>query len=153
DYVVHIAHGIARFCGMRMLPKTSSVLRAESYGEENPDPTSKDEGRRTNDAEEENLVLEFRDSVFLYVPASRIDLVQTSVGGPQADPELSKLGGTSWGRRKDKVEEAVRDMAAEMIQIQAVRQSVPGFAFPGDSDWQKEFEEAFPYQETPDQLS
>ena len=85
---------------------------------------------RSPSREEENLILEFRDGVFLYVPASRIDLVQKYVGGQQAEPELSKLGGTAWGKKKDKVAEAVRDMAAEMIQLQAVRQAVPGFAFP-----------------------
>lgn len=155
DYVVHVAHGIARFRGMRMLAKTSSVLSAQSFEEDQftTDDITKDEGRRTEDAQEEHLVLEFRDSVFLYVPASRIDLVQKYVGGQQAEPELSKLGGTSWGRKKDKVAEAVRDMAAEMIQLQAVRQSVPGFSFPADTDWQREFEAAFPYQETPDQMS
>ena len=155
DYVVHVAHGIARFRGMKMLAKTSSVLGQQSNedGQTDSDEFAKDEGRRTKDAEEEHLVLEFREHVYLYVPASRIDLVQKYVGGHQAEPELSRLGGTSWGRKKDKVADAVRDMAAEMIQLQAVRQSVPGFAFPGDSDWQREFEAAFPYQETPDQLS
>ncbi|MFO0824522.1 MAG: DEAD/DEAH box helicase [Gemmataceae bacterium] len=91
--------------------------------------------------------------MFLYVPATRIDLVQKYVGGSQAEPELSKLGGLSWGRKKEKVAEAVRDMAADMIQVQAVRQAMPGFAFTPDTDWQREFEAAFPYQETPDQLS
>ena len=91
--------------------------------------------------------------MFLYVPATRIDLVQKYVGGQQTEPELSKLNGTAWGRKKDRVSEAVRDMAADMIQVQAVRQAVPGFAFPPDSEWQKEFEAAFPFQETPDQLS
>ncbi|HEV3438679.1 MAG TPA: transcription-repair coupling factor [Gemmata sp.] len=155
DYIVHVAHGIGRFRGMRMLSKTSSVLSPQSFEEEQSttDGNPNDEGRRTEDAQEEHLVLEFRDSVFLYVPASRIDLVQKYVGGHQAEPELSKLGSTSWGRKKDKVAEAVRDMAAEMIQLQAVRQSVPGFAFPADTDWQREFEAAFPYRETPDQMS
>jgi transcription-repair coupling factor (superfamily II helicase) len=153
DYVVHIAHGIARFCGMRMLDKVARNQESVSDADLGSDSDLTQESSLLAPAAEEHLVLEFRDSVFLYVPASRIDLVQKYVGGSQAEPELSKLGGTSWGRRKDKVEEAVRDMAAEMIQIQAVRQSVPGFAFPSDSDWQKEFEEAFPYQETPDQLS
>jgi transcription-repair coupling factor (superfamily II helicase) len=138
DYVVHIAHGIARFRGMKMLSKGDTD--AGGLSEFGP-------------ATEEHLVLEFRGGALLYVPASRIDLVQKYVGGSHADPELSKLGGTSWGRKKDKVSEAVRDMAAEMIQLQAVRQSVPGFAFPQDTDWQREFEAAFPYQETPDQLS
>jgi transcription-repair coupling factor (superfamily II helicase) len=151
DYVVHVAHGIARFRGMRMLSK-SSVMSPSSLAEE-PGSSTNDQGPMTKDAQEENLILEFRDGVFLYVPATRIDLVQKYVGGQHAEPELSKLNGTAWGRKKEKVSEAVRDMAADMIQVQAVRQAVPGFAFPPDSDWQREFEAAFPYQETPDQLS
>jgi transcription-repair coupling factor (superfamily II helicase) len=91
--------------------------------------------------------------VFLYVPASRIDLVQRYVGGAQSEPELSKLGGAAWGRKKAKVQEAVQDMAAEMLQVQAVRAAIPGYSFPPDSDWQAEFEAQFPYQETPDQLA
>jgi transcription-repair coupling factor (superfamily II helicase) len=135
DYVVHIAHGIARFRGMKVVEKS---------GEEGDE-------RRSRAGMEEHLVLEFRDGVLLYVPASRIDLVQRYVGGQQAEPELSKLGGTSWGRKKDKVAEAVMDMAADMIRVQAVRATLPGFAFPADSEWQQEFDDSFPYQETPDQ--
>ncbi|MBM3983009.1 MAG: transcription-repair coupling factor [Planctomycetes bacterium] len=144
DFVVHVAHGIARFRGMTMLDKASG-------GRKPPDVEVEDEQRAN--AQEEYLILEFRGGTFLYVPATRIDLVQKYVGGHQAEPELSKLHGTSWGRKKERVSEAVRDMAADMIQVQAVRQAVPGFAFPLDSEWQKEFEAAFPYQETPDQLS
>ena len=147
DYVVHVNHGIGRFRGMRMLEKG-----AGSEGREPTDDEEESGGSRSPLAQEENLILEFRDGVFLYVPATRIDLVQRYVGGANAEPELSKLGGMSWGRRKDRVGEAVRDMAAEMIQIQAVRQAVPGHAFPADTDWQREFEAAFPYQETPDQM-
>jgi transcription-repair coupling factor (superfamily II helicase) len=139
DYVVHVAHGIARFRGMTMLEK----------GSDQPAPDEDD----PKTAPEENLILEFRDGVFLYVPASRIDMVQKYVGGSQAEPELSKLGGTAWGRKKAKVAEALQDMAADMIRVHAVRAAVPGHAFPADSDWQKEFEDAFPYQETPDQLT
>ncbi|WP_439630766.1 transcription-repair coupling factor [Gemmata sp.] len=153
DYVVHVAHGIGRFRGMKMLDKgVGSPEPGVSDDEHAEDPYPAPDSRLLTPAEE-NLILEFRDGVFLYVPATRIDLVQKYVGGQQAEPELSKLGGTAWGRKKEKVTEAVRDMAADMIQVQAVRQSVPGFAFPTDSDWQREFEAAFPYQETPDQLS
>ncbi|HEV3385004.1 MAG TPA: DEAD/DEAH box helicase, partial [Gemmata sp.] len=155
DYVVHVAHGIARFRGMKMLVKgvrSQETGVSEDISSDDDEDLSHDSSLLTP-AAEEHLVLEFRGSVFLYVPASRIDLVQKYVGGHQAEPELSKLGGTSWGRRKDKVADAVRDMAAEMIQIQAVRQSVPGYAFPPDTDWQKEFEAAFPYRETPDQFA
>lgn len=143
DYVVHVAHGIARFRGMKILEKTSALLHApEAYS---------DETEQARDAVEENLILEFKDGVFLYVPASRIDLIQKYLGGTQAEPPLSKLGGASWGNRKKKISDALRDVAAEMIQIQAVRAAMPGYAFPKDSDWQREFEAAFPYRETPDQ--
>ncbi|HEY1189663.1 MAG TPA: transcription-repair coupling factor, partial [Gemmata sp.] len=152
DYVVHVAHGIARFRGMQMLEKarnSESGIRNEEQ-----DPADSDSEFRTpNSAFEEHLVLEFKDGLFLYVPATRIDLVQKYVGGSQTEPQLSRPGGAAWSRKKEKVSEAVRDMAAEMINIQALRQAVPGFQFPGDSDWQREFEAAFPYQETPDQLS
>ncbi|MDB5310920.1 MAG: transcription-repair coupling factor [Gemmataceae bacterium] len=154
DYVVHVAHGIARFRGMRMLEKTRSAeLGTGNEGDPDPDDADSSALPVPSSALEENLILEFRDGVFLYVPATRIDLVQKYVGGSQAEPELSKLGGAAWGRKKDKVAEAVRDMAADMIQLQAVRQAVPGYSFPADTDWQREFEAAFPYQETPDQLS
>ncbi|MCE9567528.1 MAG: transcription-repair coupling factor [Planctomycetes bacterium] len=154
DFVVHVAHGIARFRGMRMLERGRTAEGGRGTDEdEEPDESADSALRPPTSAFEENLILEFRDGVFLYVPATRIDLVQKYVGGQHAEPELSKLGGTSWGKKKDKVAEAVRDMAADMIQIQAVRQSVPGFPFPSDTDWQREFEAAFPYQETPDQIS
>ena len=148
DYVVHVAHGIARFRGMRTLEKGvgSGVLGLGTEGVDGG-------GSEANAGLEEFLILEFRDSVLLYVPATRIDLIQRYVGGAQAEPSLSKLGGTSWGRQKDKISEAVMDMAAEMIQIQAVRAAIPGHAYPPDSNWQREFEGAFPYQETPDQVT
>jgi len=127
DLVVHVSHGISRYRGMQMLDKNGQA--------------------------EEHLTLEFRDGVRLYVPASKIDLVQKYVGGTRTDPELSKLGGTSWQHRKDRVEAAVLDLASDMVDLQAMRQSQPGIASPPDSDWQHEFEAAFPYQETPDQLT
>src|SRR5262249_1378932 len=71
----------------------------------------------------------------------------------RTDPELSKLGGTGWERKKEKVQSAVLDLAAEMVELQAVREAQPGTAYPADSDWQAEFEAAFPYQETPDPLT
>jgi transcription-repair coupling factor (superfamily II helicase) len=155
DYVVHVAHGIARFRGMRMLAKASGGRESPvDDGDEGREETGCEAEKRLPLAEaiEENLILEFRDGVFLYVPASRIDLVQKYVGGQQAEPELSKLGGLAWGRKKERVAEAVRDMAAEMLQLQALRQSVPATPLPPDTDWQTEFEAAFPFQETPDQL-
>lgn len=149
DYVVHVAHGIARFRGMRMLEKKrNDELLPPDWQDEDESPVG-----LNGMAVEENLILEFRDNFTLYVPASRIDLVQKYVGGQAQGPELSKYGGTAWGRKKQKVAEAVQDMASEMLQIQALRASVPGEALPTDSEWQIEFEAGFPFQETPDQLS
>jgi transcription-repair coupling factor (superfamily II helicase) len=127
DLVVHVSHGIARYRGMQILDNKGHA--------------------------EEHLILEFRDDVRVYVPASKIDLVQKYVGGAKTEPELSKLGGTGWAKRKEKVEAAVFDLASDMISLQALREAQPGQAFPPDSDWQAEFEASFPYQETPDQLT
>lgn len=127
DLVVHLSHGIARYRGMHELEK--------------------------NGQREEHLILEFGGGTRVYVPASKIDLVQKYVGGARSDPELSKLGGTGWQRKKERVQAAVLDLASEMVELQALRAAQPGISFPPDSDWQREFEAAFPYQETPDQLT
>jgi transcription-repair coupling factor (superfamily II helicase) len=127
DLVVHLTHGIARFRGMQVLEKHGHT--------------------------EEHLILEFQGAVRLYVPASKIELVQKYVGGARTEPELSKVGSNSWQRKKEKVQEAVFDLASEMVDLQAVREAQPGVAFPPDTEWQAEFEAAFPYEETPDQLT
>jgi transcription-repair coupling factor (superfamily II helicase) len=141
DLVVHVSHGIARYRGMQLLERSTNGSTRETALP-----------ARTKHAEE-HLVLEFRDGAKLYVPASKIDLVQKYVGGAKSAPELSKLGGTAWQNRKDRVQAAVMDLAADMISLQAVREAQPGFAYPSDTDWQQEFEGTFPYQETPDQLT
>jgi transcription-repair coupling factor (superfamily II helicase) len=141
DLVVHVSHGIARFRGMQMLEK----------GAAGPQPVVK--AARQARHTEEHLVLEFRDAVRVYVPATKIDLVQKYVGGSGNEPELSKFGGTGWHNRKQRVEAAVMDLASDMIQLQALRAAQPGTALPPDSEWQGEFEAAFPYEETPDQLT
>src|SRR5262249_27631314 len=127
DYVVHLSHGIARYRGMHVL---------EKHGQK-----------------EEHLILEFAGGTRVYVPASKIDLVQKYVGGAKSEPELTKLGGMGWQRKKDRVQAAVMDLASEMLELQALRESRPGVSFPPDSDWQREFDAAFPYEETPDQLT
>jgi transcription-repair coupling factor (superfamily II helicase) len=145
DLVVHLSHGIARYRGMQVLEKNAVEGRREGrHGQ-----LAARGARQT----EEHLILEFRDGVRVFVPASKIDLVQKYVGATKAEPELSKLGGVSWQNRKERVRSAVLDLASEMIQLQAVREAQPGFAFPPDSEWQAEFEAAFPYRETPDQLT
>jgi transcription-repair coupling factor (superfamily II helicase) len=127
DLVVHLSHGIARFRGMQVLEKNGHT--------------------------EEHLILEFRDALRIFVPASKIDLVQKYVGGARVEPELSKVGGVAWQHKKAKVQEAVLDLASEMVELQALREAQPGIAYPHDTEWQTEFEAAFPYEETPDQLT
>jgi transcription-repair coupling factor (superfamily II helicase) len=127
DYVVHVAHGIGRYRGLKLL---------EKHG-------------RT----EEFLELEFAETTKIYVPASAIELVQKYVGGTKLAPKLAKIGGAAWAKQKAAVERAVADMAADMLRLQATRASRPGIAFPPDTPWQRQFEEAFPYDETPDQLT
>jgi len=153
DLVVHVGHGIARYRGMQLIEKGErgrvSAPSASLPRGANATPLA---GSSTKHAEE-HLILEFAAGVRVYVPASKIDLVQKYVGGAKTDPELSKFGGTSWQNRKARVQEAVMDLASDMIQLQALREAEPGTAFPADSEWQAEFEASFPYQETPDQLT
>jgi len=127
DYVVHVVHGIARFVGLRVMRKGGS------------------------NKTEEYLTLEFAERARMHVPVTQIDLVQKYVGAGTAAPQLSKLGGTRWSRTKQRVEEAVTDLAAELLRIQAARHSQPGIAYPPDTPWQREFEESFIYTETEDQ--
>jgi transcription-repair coupling factor (superfamily II helicase) len=127
DLVVHLAHGIGRYRGLKLLDK--------------------------DDRAEEHLELEYAEGTRIFVPTSKIELVQKYVGGRKAKPTLAKVGGTAWLRQKKAAERAVEDLAVDMLQLQAAREARPGIAFPGDTPWQQEFDAAFPYQETPDQLS
>jgi transcription-repair coupling factor (superfamily II helicase) len=129
DLVVHVNHGIARYRGLHFVDKSAEHA-------------------------EETLLLEFAEGTKLYVPIAKIDLVQKYVGGGKADPTLSKMGTSTWDKRKKRVAEAVVDLAQELIDIQAARALRPGFVYPAeDSHWMAEFEAAFPYEETPDQLA
>jgi transcription-repair coupling factor (superfamily II helicase) len=129
DLVVHVNHGIARYLGLHFVDKSAEHA-------------------------EETLLLEFAEGTKLYVPVAKIDLVQKYVGGGKAEPSLSKIGTSTWEKRKKRVAEAVVDLAQELIEIQAQRANTPGFVYPeGDSHWMAEFEAAFPYEETPDQLA
>ena len=126
DLIVHLSHGIGRFRGMQVLDREGG--------------------------QEEHLVLEFRDGVKIFVPASLINLVQKYVGATKSAPTLSKVGGTAWASSKKKVAAAVADMASDMLRLQAQRELMPGVSYPPDTRLQKEFEAAFPYTETDDQV-
>jgi len=127
DYVVHVEHGIARFNGLKQMRRQG---KTEDY-----------------------LTLEFAGKSLLHVPATQVELVQKYIGGFEGRPPLSTLGGKRWQKQKEQVKEAVKDMAAELLRVQAARAALPGIRYPADTAWQREFEEEFPYQETDDQLA
>jgi transcription-repair coupling factor (superfamily II helicase) len=127
DLVVHLAHGIGRYRGLKLIEKQGQT--------------------------EEHLEIEFDGGTKIFVPAVKIDLVQKYVGGTKTRPALAKIGGKSWLRQKQAAESAVHDLASEMLEMQAIRASRPGIALTPDSDWQREFDASFPYTETPDQHS
>ncbi|PYS51070.1 MAG: transcription-repair coupling factor, partial [Acidobacteria bacterium] len=103
--------------------------------------------------EKECMVLLYQGGDRLYVPLERLDLVQKYSSTEGAKPQLDKLGGTTWIARKTRVKRAIRDMAQELLKLYAERKVAGGYAFSADTEWQKEFEEVFQYEETPDQMS
>jgi transcription-repair coupling factor (superfamily II helicase) len=124
--VVHEDHGIARFTGF----ETKTV------------------GGVTRDY----LELEFRDGDRVFVPSDQLHKISRYVGADAGDPPLSKLGGKQWEQMKMRARRAAESLAGELITLYAERKRRAGYAFPHDSEWQLEFEERFPYRETPDQL-
>jgi transcription-repair coupling factor (superfamily II helicase) len=145
DYVVHLQHGIGRYLGLEVLPIGAGTKPTEAAAS----PT---QGRQ------ECLVIEYaandpaQPPPKLYVPVTEAHLVSKYVGTGKARPPLNTLGGARWAKAKAHAERAVRDVASELLAIQAARESEPGHAFAPDSTWQREFESAFIYEETPDQM-
>lgn len=158
DYVVHRDHGIAKFVGLQMMESK----RRDEDAAERSFAESKKRGRRKKETKkktkgedgkaQEYLTLEFAKGARLHVPAAKIHLIQKYVGGFDGKPPVSHLGGKKWAKQKEQVAGAVRDLAAEMLRLQAAREHLPGIRFPGDTTWQKQFEAEFPYTETDDQL-
>ena len=143
DYVVHVQHGIGKFLGLQIFDQGAGRK-----------PTEK--SKRTTG--QECLAIEYASSdpsqppPKLYVPVSEAHLVSKYVGAGKARPQLNTLGGARWAKTKAQAENAVRDLAAEMLRIQAARESQAGHAHPPDNTWQREFEGSFVYEETPDQM-
>ncbi|WP_394770482.1 transcription-repair coupling factor [Lacisediminihabitans sp.] len=138
DYVVHETHGIGRFVEL--------VQREVSTGGRNPVKNSR-----------EYLLVEYAPSKRgyppdkLYVPTDQLDLLTRYVGGEA--PALSKMGGGEWAAAKGRARKAVRDIAVELVKLYSARMASRGHAFPPDTPWQHELEDAFPFAETPDQLT
>jgi transcription-repair coupling factor (superfamily II helicase) len=143
DLVVHLEYGIGRYRGLQMLPAGAGNSR---------------HAPRTTHHETECLVIEYapadddQESPKLYVPVTEAHLVSKYVGAGKVNPPLNQLGGTRWAKAKEHAATAVRDVAAELLRIQAVRESQPGHPFPADVPWQREFEGSFVYEETVDQM-
>ncbi|MFL5839748.1 MAG: DEAD/DEAH box helicase, partial [Thermoleophilaceae bacterium] len=126
DPVVHEDHGIARFLGF----ETKTV------------------GGVTRDY----LELEYRDGDRVFVPSDQLHKISRYVGADARDPQLSALGGKQWERQKLRARKAAQALAGELINLYAERKRRAGYAFPSNTEWERDFEAAFPYQETPDQL-
>jgi len=148
DLVVHLQHGIGRYLGLKNMPVGRGARGTELSIIKSEPATGT-----------ECLVIEFaaNDDVNeppkLYVPVSEAHLVSKYVGAGKANPPLNTLGGTRWHKAKEQTEKAVRDIAAEMLRIQAVRETQAGHACKPDTQWQREFESAFIYEETRDQIT
>ncbi|MFW6119049.1 MAG: transcription-repair coupling factor [Planctomycetota bacterium] len=126
DLVVHVNHGIGRFMGTSVLEQA---------------------GRKR-----EHLQIEFAEGVHVHVPCDRIEMVHRYIGVGGRRPDLSRIRGATWRRAKERAKEAVEDLAAELLEMQAIRETQEGIAAPSDTDWMRQFEAEFPYEETEDQL-
>ena len=128
DYVVHVEHGIAQYRGLKEIEQDGTTI--------------------------EFMILEFAEQARLYVPLTRLDLIQkyrSTEAGPA--PVLNRLGSQQWAKTKAKVRKAMQDMADELLKLYAQRKAALGYAFSPDNEFQREFEDAFDYNETDDQLT
>jgi transcription-repair coupling factor (superfamily II helicase) len=125
DYVVHVEHGIGQYQGLKEINQ--------------------------GDGDAEFMLLEYADSAKLYVPLTRLDLVQKYRSAEGAKPVLSHLGTAAWAKTKARVRKAMKDMTEELLKLYAQRQTAQGHSFPADNEWMREFEDAFEYSETEDQ--
>jgi transcription-repair coupling factor (superfamily II helicase) len=126
DFVVHATHGVGQFLGIR------EIKQADQTGD--------------------FMVIEYAAESKLYVPLTRLDLVQKYRGAGEAKPHMDRLGGVTWEKTKSRVKAKMRDMADELLKLYAQRRMAEGFSFSPDSNWQREFEDAFEYTPTKDQL-
>jgi transcription-repair coupling factor (superfamily II helicase) len=125
DYVVHVEHGIGQYQGLKEINQ--------------------------GDGNAEFMLLEYADAARLYVPLTRLDLIQKYRSSEGAKPALSSLGTAAWSKTKARVRKAMKDMADELLKLYAERKTAVGHAFPPGNEWVREFEDAFEFNETEDQ--
>ena len=128
DYVVHVEHGIGQYRGLKEVPQDDGVAA-------------------------EFMVLEYAEGARLYVPLTRLDLVQKYRSSEGVKPVLNRLGTAQWQKTKARVKKAMKDMADELLKLYAARRSAEGHPFAADTEWQREFEDAFEFSETEDQMN
>ena len=133
DLVVHVEHGIGRFLGLIRVARSPHAVTTE-------------------DGAQEVLALEFANEAKVYVPLEQAYLVSRYVGVGKKSPQLSSLGDAKWTRAKKNAVASIFDYAGKMLALQAERQTHPGHPFAPDTGWQAEFEDSFPFRETPDQM-
>ena len=126
DYVIHKDHGIGRYLGLKKR-EVEGIVR-------------------------EFAAVEYKDGDILYVPVDRLNQLQKYVGAGGEPPRIDKLGGSTWRRVRERVKKEVEKFVEELLQLQAKRAVAKGYAFSPDTPWQREFEESFPFEETPDQV-
>jgi len=126
DYVVHKSHGIGQFVGVNTL-KADGIIK-------------------------DYIKIRYRNDDMLYIPTNDLDSIRKYIGGGEASPKINKLGSKEWENTKARVKKNLQEVAKELIELYAKRQKVKGFAFSKDNEWQKQFEDSFPYVETEDQL-
>ena len=125
DYVVHVEHGIGQYQGLKEINQ--------------------------GDGNAEFMLLEYADGARLYVPLTRLDLIQKFRSSEGARPALNHLGTAAWGKTKARVRKAMKDMADELLKLYAERRAAQGHAFAADNEWMREFEDSFGFTETTDQ--
>jgi transcription-repair coupling factor (superfamily II helicase) len=140
DYVVHVDHGIGQFQGLRQISTAGGPTGNVAAGIE-----------RAAEKVREFMLVTYSEGAKLFVPVERLDLVQRYSAGEGHKPQLDRLGGLGWQKAKARARRAMRDMAEELLKLYAERQLVAGHSYGGDTPWQKEFEDSFEYQLTPDQ--
>ena len=126
DYVVHDVHGIGRYVGLKTI--------------------------ETEGIHKDYIEIDYAGKDCLFLPADNLDQIQKYIGNEGEVPKLHRMGGGDWKRSKAKAQASVDELAEKLAALYARREVVEGFAFLPDQPWQREFEEAFPYEETPDQL-
>lgn len=126
DYIVHVNHGIGRYDGMQTMEVDGN--------------------------HQDYLNISFKNDAHIFIPVTQLNLIQKYVASEGKAPRLNKLGGSEWAKTKSKVSKKVDDMADELVELYSKREQEPGFAFPVDDDYQFEFDNAFPYPPTPDQV-